>query len=130
MARTLAGKDLDAETLGLVCCVGENRSSAQPWVCLCFSSALLSGSRVFSLSFLPPEVTLNHLWSISEAADGKSFLFIIVIIMSDSLERSTKINLLKEQVVRRLCEVLDKSNNKGWRKLGEIVSNDRRFKVR
>ncbi|KAK2901816.1 mucosa-associated lymphoid tissue lymphoma translocation protein 1 isoform X2 [Channa argus] len=49
--------------------------------------------------------------------------------MSDTLERSTKIHLLKEQVVRRLCEVLDKSKSKGWRKLGEIVGNDRRFKV-
>nr|XP_046241354.1 mucosa-associated lymphoid tissue lymphoma translocation protein 1 isoform X1 [Scatophagus argus]XP_046241355.1 mucosa-associated lymphoid tissue lymphoma translocation protein 1 isoform X1 [Scatophagus argus]XP_046241356.1 mucosa-associated lymphoid tissue lymphoma translocation protein 1 isoform X1 [Scatophagus argus] len=49
--------------------------------------------------------------------------------MSDSLDRSTKINSLKEPVVRRLCEVLDKSSDKGWRKLGEIVGNDRRFKV-
>lgn len=50
--------------------------------------------------------------------------------MSDSLERSTKINLLRESVVKKLCEVLDKSSNKGWRKLGEIVASDRRFKVR
>lgn len=50
--------------------------------------------------------------------------------MSDCLERSVKVSLLKEPVVRRLCEVLDKSSNKGWRKLGEIVGNDRRFKVR
>ncbi|KAK5870853.1 hypothetical protein PBY51_003765 [Eleginops maclovinus] len=49
--------------------------------------------------------------------------------MSDSLERSTKINLLKEPVVKKLCEVLDKSCKKGWRKLGEIVGNDRRFRV-
>ncbi|XP_047238657.1 mucosa-associated lymphoid tissue lymphoma translocation protein 1 isoform X2 [Girardinichthys multiradiatus] len=49
--------------------------------------------------------------------------------MSESLERSTKINLLKESIVKKLCELLDKSNNKGWRKLGEIVGNDRRFKV-
>ncbi|XP_013879686.1 mucosa-associated lymphoid tissue lymphoma translocation protein 1 [Austrofundulus limnaeus] len=49
--------------------------------------------------------------------------------MSDSLDRSTKINLLKEAVVKKLCDVLDKSNGKGWRKLGEIVGNDRRFKV-
>lgn len=50
--------------------------------------------------------------------------------MSDSLDRSTKISLLKEPVLKKLCEVLDKSsNNKGWRKLGEIVANDRRFKV-
>ncbi|XP_026199275.1 mucosa-associated lymphoid tissue lymphoma translocation protein 1 isoform X1 [Anabas testudineus] len=49
--------------------------------------------------------------------------------MSDSLERSTKINLLKDPVVKKLCEVLDKSSSKGWRKLGEIVGNERRFKV-
>lgn len=50
--------------------------------------------------------------------------------MSDSLDRSTKISLLKEPILKKLCEVLDKSsNNKGWRKLGEIVGNDRRFKV-
>ncbi|KAK2837928.1 hypothetical protein Q5P01_015140 [Channa striata] len=49
--------------------------------------------------------------------------------MSDTLERTTKIHLLKEPVVRRLCDVLDKSSSKGWRKLGEIVGNDRRFKV-
>lgn len=50
--------------------------------------------------------------------------------MSDSLDRSSKICLLKEPVLKKLCEVLDKSsNNKGWRKLGEIVSYDKRFKV-
>ncbi|XP_031161854.1 mucosa-associated lymphoid tissue lymphoma translocation protein 1 isoform X1 [Sander lucioperca] len=49
--------------------------------------------------------------------------------MSDSLDRSTKINLLKEPVVKKLCEVLEKSSNRGWRKLGEIVGNDRRIKV-
>lgn len=50
--------------------------------------------------------------------------------MSDSLDRLVKISLLKEPVLKKLCEVLDKSsNNKGWRKLGEIVGNDRRFKV-
>ncbi|XP_072243597.1 mucosa-associated lymphoid tissue lymphoma translocation protein 1 [Leuresthes tenuis] len=49
--------------------------------------------------------------------------------MGDSLDRSTKISLLKESVVKKLCEVLDKSSTKGWRKLGEIVGSDRRFKV-
>ncbi|XP_040897766.1 mucosa-associated lymphoid tissue lymphoma translocation protein 1 isoform X2 [Toxotes jaculatrix] len=49
--------------------------------------------------------------------------------MSDSLDRSTKINLLKEPVVKKLCDVLDKSTNKGWRKLGEIVGTEGRFKV-
>uniref|UniRef100_A0A4W6EFQ2 MALT1 paracaspase n=1 Tax=Lates calcarifer TaxID=8187 RepID=A0A4W6EFQ2_LATCA len=46
--------------------------------------------------------------------------------MSDTLDRSTKINLLKEPVVKKLCEVLDKSSSRGWRKLGEIVNNERR----
>ncbi|XP_041856196.1 mucosa-associated lymphoid tissue lymphoma translocation protein 1 isoform X2 [Melanotaenia boesemani] len=49
--------------------------------------------------------------------------------MADSLDRSTNINLLKEPLVKKLCDVLDKSNHKGWRKLGEIVGNDKRFKV-
>uniref|UniRef100_A0A3P8T120 MALT paracaspase 1 n=1 Tax=Amphiprion percula TaxID=161767 RepID=A0A3P8T120_AMPPE len=49
--------------------------------------------------------------------------------MSDSLERNTKISQLKEPLVKKLCEVLDKSSSKGWRKLGEIVGSDRRFKV-
>ncbi len=50
--------------------------------------------------------------------------------MSDSLDRSTRISLLKEPVLKKLCEVLDKSSYKGWRKLGEIVGSERRFKVR
>ncbi|XP_020794254.1 mucosa-associated lymphoid tissue lymphoma translocation protein 1 isoform X2 [Boleophthalmus pectinirostris] len=50
--------------------------------------------------------------------------------MADALDRSTKISLLREPILKKLCEVLDKSdNNRGWRKLGEIVGNDRRFKV-
>lgn len=49
--------------------------------------------------------------------------------MSECPERSTRISLLKEPLLRRLCEVLDRSSNRGWRKLGEIVSSDRRFKV-
>ncbi|XP_042344113.1 mucosa-associated lymphoid tissue lymphoma translocation protein 1 isoform X2 [Plectropomus leopardus] len=49
--------------------------------------------------------------------------------MSDCLDRSTKISLLKEPVVKKLCEELDKSSSKGWRKLGEIVGGERRFKV-
>ena len=49
--------------------------------------------------------------------------------MSDC-DRSMNINLLKETVFRKLCDVLDKNNIKGWRKLGEMVGSDRRFKVR
>uniref|UniRef100_A0A672IPV1 MALT paracaspase 1 n=1 Tax=Salarias fasciatus TaxID=181472 RepID=A0A672IPV1_SALFA len=49
--------------------------------------------------------------------------------MSESLERSARISMLKEPQVKKLCEVLDKSSGRGWRKLGEIIGNDRRFKV-
>lgn len=50
--------------------------------------------------------------------------------MVDYMDRSTKINLLKEGVVKKLCEVLDKSTDRGWRKLGEIVGKEKRLKVR
>ncbi|XP_034026840.1 mucosa-associated lymphoid tissue lymphoma translocation protein 1 isoform X2 [Thalassophryne amazonica] len=49
--------------------------------------------------------------------------------MSDLSDRSMNVNLLKEPVVRKLCEVLDRSSDKGWRKLGQLVGNDRRHKV-
>ncbi|CAB1319535.1 unnamed protein product [Coregonus sp. 'balchen'] len=49
--------------------------------------------------------------------------------MSDSSDRSLNLHFLKEPVLRKLCEVLDKTNSKGWRKLGEMVGNDRRFRV-
>ena len=51
--------------------------------------------------------------------------------MSDSLDRTTKISLLKEPLLKKLCEVLDRSGTgRGWRRLGEIVGGDRRVKVR
>ncbi|XP_056151846.1 mucosa-associated lymphoid tissue lymphoma translocation protein 1 [Lampris incognitus] len=49
--------------------------------------------------------------------------------MSDSLERSSNINFLREPALGRLCWVLDKTSSKGWRRLGEVVASDRRFKV-
>uniref|UniRef100_A0A8C7GUM8 MALT1 paracaspase n=1 Tax=Oncorhynchus kisutch TaxID=8019 RepID=A0A8C7GUM8_ONCKI len=49
--------------------------------------------------------------------------------MSDSSDRSLNLNFLKEPVLRKLCEALDKTNSKGWRKLGEMIGNDRRFRV-
>ncbi|XP_043094153.1 mucosa-associated lymphoid tissue lymphoma translocation protein 1 isoform X2 [Puntigrus tetrazona] len=49
--------------------------------------------------------------------------------MSDLNENSLNINFLRESVLKRLCESLDKANSKGWRKLGEIVKSDKRFKV-
>uniref|UniRef100_A0A8D3DIQ7 MALT paracaspase 1 n=1 Tax=Scophthalmus maximus TaxID=52904 RepID=A0A8D3DIQ7_SCOMX len=49
--------------------------------------------------------------------------------MSDSVDRSTKISLLKEPVVKRVCDALDKSSDRGWRRLGEIVGGERRLRV-
>ncbi|XP_019954747.2 mucosa-associated lymphoid tissue lymphoma translocation protein 1 isoform X1 [Paralichthys olivaceus] len=49
--------------------------------------------------------------------------------MSDSSDRSTKIHLLKEPLVKKLCDVLDKSSGRGWRRLGEIVCSERRLRV-
>uniref|UniRef100_A0A4W4HFV1 MALT paracaspase 1 n=1 Tax=Electrophorus electricus TaxID=8005 RepID=A0A4W4HFV1_ELEEL len=50
-------------------------------------------------------------------------------VSQDSYDNSRNINFLKESVFKRLCECLDKANNKGWRKLGETVNSERRFKV-
>ncbi|XP_060739086.1 mucosa-associated lymphoid tissue lymphoma translocation protein 1 isoform X2 [Tachysurus vachellii] len=47
----------------------------------------------------------------------------------DYYDSSMNINFLKESVLKRLVEFLDKANNKGWRKLGETVNSGRRFKV-
>ncbi|KAM9446393.1 mucosa-associated lymphoid tissue lymphoma translocation protein 1 isoform 1-T1 [Clarias gariepinus] len=47
----------------------------------------------------------------------------------DSYDSSFNINYLKESVLKRLAEALDKTNSKGWRKLGETVNSDRRYKV-
>ncbi|XP_054628324.1 mucosa-associated lymphoid tissue lymphoma translocation protein 1 isoform X2 [Dunckerocampus dactyliophorus] len=49
--------------------------------------------------------------------------------MSESLEPCGRLSSLKEQVEKKLCEVLDRAGTKGWRRLGEIVGSDRRFKV-
>ncbi|XP_034450660.1 mucosa-associated lymphoid tissue lymphoma translocation protein 1 isoform X1 [Hippoglossus hippoglossus] len=49
--------------------------------------------------------------------------------MSDSSDRSTKIHLLREALVKKLCDVLDKSCDRGWRRLGEIVGGERRLRV-
>ncbi|XP_053530277.1 mucosa-associated lymphoid tissue lymphoma translocation protein 1 isoform X1 [Ictalurus punctatus] len=47
----------------------------------------------------------------------------------DYYDGSLNINALKESVLKRLGEALDKANSKGWRKLGETVNSDRRFRV-
>ncbi|KAJ8006051.1 hypothetical protein DPEC_G00124250 [Dallia pectoralis] len=51
--------------------------------------------------------------------------------MSDLSDRSFNVNFLKEPVLRKLCEVLERSNslNKGWRKLGDLFSKSRRFRI-
>ncbi|XP_077418561.1 mucosa-associated lymphoid tissue lymphoma translocation protein 1 isoform X2 [Vanacampus margaritifer] len=44
-------------------------------------------------------------------------------------ERSAKLNPLNEEL-RKLCDVLDRSPaENGWRRLGQIVAEDRRFRV-
>ncbi|XP_061623026.1 mucosa-associated lymphoid tissue lymphoma translocation protein 1 isoform X2 [Phyllopteryx taeniolatus] len=49
--------------------------------------------------------------------------------MAESLERSAKLNSLKEPALKKLCDVLDRTPGKGWRRLGEIVAEERRFKI-
>ncbi|XP_030225397.1 mucosa-associated lymphoid tissue lymphoma translocation protein 1 isoform X1 [Gadus morhua] len=46
-----------------------------------------------------------------------------------SESRALRVDLLKEPVLSRLCDALDKSNVKGWRRLGDVVSSDRRFQI-
>ncbi|TRY95854.1 hypothetical protein DNTS_021388 [Danionella cerebrum] len=53
----------------------------------------------------------------------------VTVIIMERNENSMNINFLKEPTLKRLCEFLDKANDKGWRKLGEIVKNNKRFKV-
>ncbi|XP_077376801.1 mucosa-associated lymphoid tissue lymphoma translocation protein 1 isoform X2 [Festucalex cinctus] len=49
--------------------------------------------------------------------------------MAASLERSAKLNPLNAEL-KKLCDVLDRSPaGNGWRRLGEIVAEDRRFRV-
>uniref|UniRef100_A0AAY4CDY4 Mucosa-associated lymphoid tissue lymphoma translocation protein 1 n=1 Tax=Denticeps clupeoides TaxID=299321 RepID=A0AAY4CDY4_9TELE len=49
--------------------------------------------------------------------------------MSDLPESSLNINFLRENVVKKLCELLDKAGTRGWRKLAEIANADRRVRV-
>lgn len=63
----------------------------------------------------------------AERVDGKPLSSSAA--MSDSVDRSTKISLLKEPVVKRVCDALDKSSDRGWRRLGEIVGGERRLRV-
>ncbi|XP_049619088.1 mucosa-associated lymphoid tissue lymphoma translocation protein 1 isoform X1 [Syngnathus scovelli] len=48
--------------------------------------------------------------------------------MAATPERSVKLNPLNEEW-KRLCDVLDRSPGNGWRRLGEIVAQDRRFRL-
>uniref|UniRef100_A0A8C4Z896 MALT paracaspase 1 n=1 Tax=Gadus morhua TaxID=8049 RepID=A0A8C4Z896_GADMO len=49
--------------------------------------------------------------------------------MYSGKSRALRVDLLKEPVLSRLCDALDKSNVKGWRRLGDVVSSDRRFQI-
>ncbi|KAM4710149.1 LOW QUALITY PROTEIN: mucosa-associated lymphoid tissue lymphoma translocation protein 1 [Discoglossus pictus] len=50
--------------------------------------------------------------------------------MSDSQQfHSLNINLLQEPILQKVSEILDQTSNRGWRKLAELVTNDRRFKL-
>lgn len=123
--RLHAVTDLDAYTIfgkrqPAAACVGENQD------CRCVTFIVSSRKQTFGLgSQLLSSVSVwlkqTNAWMVN---------FPLLVAMSDSLDRPMKISLLKEPLVRRLSEVLDKSSGKGWRKLGEIVGNDRRFKVR
>ncbi|GCB76345.1 hypothetical protein scyTo_0016549 [Scyliorhinus torazame] len=39
------------------------------------------------------------------------------------------INSLKEPTLKKISDLLDKANNRGWRKLAEIVGADKRFRL-
>ncbi|GCC30498.1 hypothetical protein chiPu_0008949 [Chiloscyllium punctatum] len=39
------------------------------------------------------------------------------------------INSLKEPTLKKISDLLDKTNNRGWRKLAEIVGTDKRFRL-
>ncbi|XP_048460181.1 mucosa-associated lymphoid tissue lymphoma translocation protein 1 [Rhincodon typus] len=39
------------------------------------------------------------------------------------------INSLKEHTLKKISDLLDKTNNRGWRKLAEIVGADKRFRL-
>ncbi|XP_078076235.1 mucosa-associated lymphoid tissue lymphoma translocation protein 1 isoform X2 [Mustelus asterias] len=41
----------------------------------------------------------------------------------------SSINSLKEHTLKKISDLLDKANNRGWRKLAEIVGADKRFRL-
>ncbi|XP_057688179.1 mucosa-associated lymphoid tissue lymphoma translocation protein 1-like isoform X2 [Corythoichthys intestinalis] len=49
--------------------------------------------------------------------------------MAESLERTDKFCSPKDPALEKLCNVLDRTPDKGWRRLCEIVGVDRRFRV-
>ncbi|KAM8960902.1 mucosa-associated lymphoid tissue lymphoma translocation protein 1 [Pelodytes ibericus] len=50
--------------------------------------------------------------------------------MTDSLPfKSLNINLLQEPMLQKVCEILDQTSDRGWRKLAGVIANDRRFKL-
>lgn len=51
--------------------------------------------------------------------------------MAESMQQPpSNINSLKEHTLKKLSDLLDKTNGRGWRKLAEIVGADKRFKLR
>ncbi|XP_053557143.1 mucosa-associated lymphoid tissue lymphoma translocation protein 1 isoform X2 [Bombina bombina] len=50
--------------------------------------------------------------------------------MSDFQQfNSLNINFLQEPILQKVSEILDQTSNRGWRRLAELVANDRRFKL-
>lgn len=50
--------------------------------------------------------------------------------MAESMQQPpSNINSLKEHTLKKLSDLLDKTNGRGWRKLAEIVGADKRFKL-
>ncbi|XP_067840167.1 mucosa-associated lymphoid tissue lymphoma translocation protein 1-like [Heptranchias perlo] len=50
--------------------------------------------------------------------------------MAESMQVTPlNINSLKEPMLKKISDLLDKTNNRGWRKLAEIVGADKRFRL-
>ncbi|XP_067887183.1 mucosa-associated lymphoid tissue lymphoma translocation protein 1 isoform X2 [Heterodontus francisci] len=50
--------------------------------------------------------------------------------MAESMQVSPlNINSLKEPTLKKISDLLDKTNSRGWRKLAEIVGADKRFRI-
>ncbi|KAJ8415579.1 hypothetical protein AAFF_G00425590 [Aldrovandia affinis] len=98
-----------------------------------FSDNLHSGNNCKALLII--RCPANDIQCGCELKIRNSFFFLeenTFFDMSDSSDYDSlnlNINMLKEPILMKLSEVLDKTNDKGWRRLGEVVSNNRRFRV-